>query len=276
MNKKKILIAVIVLLVVIITCCLIKIVFNNSHIETASINTLADNDNGRNINTIANVMEMTTNETIENKTNDVENETIEESNADTKESNTTEKTDNKTTTSQNNSGISTNKTNSKNNNNNVNTSASNKNNSSSSSTKEEQKKEESKPTNTENTENTEDTKENEDAKTEEKEETNTENEKLANTFFSEYNKQKTQEAVNYINEQMKKDEMYEELGGYAVACTTKPTNYWISYSSNSKLNGVALAGCKVSVYVENYYRYNSRGTDYYLYDTKIYLYQEVI
>ena len=67
MNKKKILIAVIVLLVVIITCCLIKIVFNNSHIETASINTLADNDNDRNINTIANVMEMTTNETIENK-----------------------------------------------------------------------------------------------------------------------------------------------------------------------------------------------------------------
>ena len=87
---------------------------------------------------------------------------------------------------------------------------------------------------------------------------------------------KTQEAVNYINEQMKKDEMYEELGGYAVACTTKPTNYWISYSSNSKLNGVALAGCKVSVYVEKYYRYNSKGTDYYLYDTKIYLYQEVI
>ena len=41
MNKKKILIAGIVLLVVIITFCLIKIVFNNSHIETASINTLA-------------------------------------------------------------------------------------------------------------------------------------------------------------------------------------------------------------------------------------------
>lgn len=272
MNKKKILIAVIVLLVVIITCCLIKIVFNNSHIETASINTLADNDNGRNINTIANVMDMTTNENIENKTNDVENETIEENNADTKESNTTEKTDNKTTTSQKDSSSSTNKTNSKNNDNNVNTNVSNKNNSSSS-TKEEQKKEESKPTNTEKTE---DTKENEDTETEEKEETNTENEKLANTFFSEYNKQKTQEAVNYINEQMKKDEMYEELGGYAVACTTKPTNYWISYSSNSKLDGIALAGCKVSVYVENYYRYNSRGTDYYLYDTKIYLYQEVI
>ena len=278
MNKKKILIAGIVLLVVIITCCLIKIVFNNSHIETASINTLADNDNGRNINTIANVIEMTTNEIIENETNNVENETIEENNADTEESNTTEKTDNKTTTSKKDSGSSTNKTNSENNNNNVNTSVSNKNNSSSS-TKEEQKKEESKPTNTENTEDTEDTKdtkENEDAKTEKKEEINTENEKLANTFFSEYNKEKTQEAVNYINAQMKKDEMYEELGGYAVAVTTKPTSYWISYSSNSKLDGIALAGCKVSVYVENYYRYNSRGTDYYLYDTKIYLYQEVI
>lgn len=273
MNKKKILIAVIVLLVVIITCCLIKIVFNNSHIETASINTLADNDNGRNINTIANVMDMTTNENIENKTNDVENETIEENNADTKESNTTEKTDNKTTTSKKDSDSSTNKTNSKSNDNNVNTSAGNKNYDSSLSTKEEQKKEENKPTNTEKTE---DTKEKEDAKTEEKEETNTGNEKLANTFFSKYDKQKTQEAVNYINEQMKKDEMYEELGGYAVACTTKPTNYWISYSSNSKLNGVVLAGCKVSVYVENYYRYNSKGTDYYLYDTKIYLYQEVI
>lgn len=278
MNKKKILIAGIVLLVVIITCCLIKIVFNNSHIETASINTLADNDNGRNINTIANVIEMTTNEIIENETNNVENETIEENNADTEESNTTEKTDNKTTTSKKDSGSSTNKTNSENNNNNVNTSVSNKNNSSSS-TKEEQKKEESKSTNTENTEDTEDTKdtkENEDAKTEKKEEINTENEKLANTFFSEYNKEKTQEAVNYINEQIKKDEMYEKLGGYAVACTSKPTSYWISYSSNSKLNNIALAGCKVSVYVENYYRYNSKGTDYYLYDTKIYLYQEVI
>ena len=112
--------------------------------------------------------------------------------------------------------------------------------------------------------------------TEKEEETNTGNEKLANTFFSEYNKQKTQEAVNYINQQMKKDEMYEELGGYAVAVTSKPTNNWMSYSSNSKLDGMALAGCKVSVYVENYYRYNSKGTDYYLYDTKIYVYQEVI
>ena len=75
---------------------------------------------------------------------------------------------------------------------------------------------------------------------------------------------------------MKKDEMYEELGGYAVAVTTKPTNNWMSYGSNSKLDGMALAGCIVKVYVENYYRYNSKGTDYYLYDTKIYVYQEVI
>ena len=266
MNKKRILIAIIALIIVIIICCLIKIVFNNSHIETASINTLADNDNDSiNVNTIANVIEMTTNEIIEN-------ETIEENDADTKETNIIERTDNKTTTSQKDSGSNTNKTNSKNNGNNVNTSVSNKNNSSSS-TSEEQKKKESKPTNTENTE---DKKENEGAKTEEKEETNTVNEKLANTFFSEYNKQKTQEAVNYINAQMKKDDMYEELGGYAVACTSKPTNNWMSYSSNSKLDGMALAGCVVKVYVENYYRYNSKGTDYYLYDTKIYVHQEVI
>lgn len=146
------------------------------------------------------------------------------------------------------------------------------------------KKEENNVKTEEKIENINETKPNEESNknthnTEEKENTETEkieNKQLANTFFSRYNKEKTQEAVDYINMQMKKDELYKELGGYAVAVTYKPTNNWMSYSSNSKLDAMALAGCKVSVYVENYYRYNSKGTDYYLYDTKIYIYQEVI
>ena len=40
---------------------------------------------------------------------------------------------------------------------------------------------------------------------------------------------------------------------------------------------MTLAGCKVSVYVENYYRYNSKGTGLlFVWIQKIYVYQEVI
>lgn len=266
MDKKKFLIALIVLLLVIIICYIIKFTRNNSSIEIANSNILTDNDASNIFNTLTNVEQRTANEITDNITNNIEDGENKESkdnknNIETKDKETDKSND--TTTSKNSSN-SSNKTNNQSSNNKVNTTTSNKDNSSTN-TKEDNKNEEKQENNTD--------KETEDT---EKEETNTGNEKLANTFFSEYNKQKTQEAVNYINQQMKKDEMYEKLGGYAVAVTTKPTNNWMSYSSNSKLDGMALAGCIVKVYVENYYRYNSKGTDYYLYDTKIYVYQEVI
>lgn len=120
-------------------------------------------------------------------------------------------------------------------------------------------------------------------KSEEQEEKNIEekqenqaNSQLANTYFSKYNSSKTKKAVDYINSKMKEDEMYNELGGYAISVSSKPTDYWFSYSSNSKLDGLALAGCVVKVYVEDYYKYNSKGTNYYLYDTKVYAYQQVL
>ena len=120
-------------------------------------------------------------------------------------------------------------------------------------------------------------KDTEDKKENEKNENNkNENKELANTYFSKYNAEKTQQAVNYINSKMQEDEMYSELGGYATPVKQKPTDFWFSYSSNNKLNGLALAGCVVKVYVEDYYRYNSTGTSYYLYDTKVYAYQEVL
>ena len=75
---------------------------------------------------------------------------------------------------------------------------------------------------------------------------------------------------------MKSQSDYNEFGGYAVAVTSKPTNDWFSYSGDYKLNGLALTGCIVKVYVEDEYRYNSRGTSYYLYDTKAYVHQEVL
>lgn len=268
MDKKKFLIALIVLLLIIIICCIIKIIFNNSNMETVNRNILTDNDTSNIFNTLTNVEQRTANEITDNITNNIEVAENKESKDNENNIETTDtKTDksNSTTTTSKNNSNSSNKTNNQSSNNKVNTTTSNKDNSSTN-TKEDNKNEEKQENNTD--------KETED--TEKEEETNTGNEKLANTFFSEYNKQKTQEAVNYINQQMKKDEMYEELGGYAVAVTSKPTNNWMSYSSNSKLDGMALAGCKVSVYVENYYRYNSKGTDYYLYDTKIYVYQEVI
>lgn len=280
MNKKKILIVFTIILLVIIIGCIIKIAFNNSNIEIASKNILTNNEESTIYNASTNEEQGVTNEDNEkiiNVIKDTENEEQKdnENRIETKETKTDEENkSNKTTTNKNNLSSSNSSNNSNKTNNqssNVNTTTNNKNNSSSTNIKEDSKIEE----NTEKKENID--KETEDTKdTEEKEETSTENSKLANTFFSEYNKQRTQEAVNYINQQMKKDEMYEELGGYAVAVTTKPTKNWMSYSSNSKLDGMALAGCKVSVYVENYYRYNSKGTDYYLYDTKIYVYQEVI
>jgi hypothetical protein len=101
-----------------------------------------------------------------------------------------------------------------------------------------------------------------------------ENSKLANTHFTKYNAAKTKHAVNYINAKMKQDELYSTLGGKAVVVSTKPTDFWFSYSKDSKLDGVCMAGTTVKVYVVDEYSYNSKGTEYYLYDTKAYIYQE--
>ena len=102
------------------------------------------------------------------------------------------------------------------------------------------------------------------------EEINTE---LANTHFTKYNADKTTHAVNYLNNLIKSQSDYDEFGGYAIAVTSKPTSDWFSYS-DYKLNGLALSGYIVKVYIEDEYRYNSRGTSYSLYDTKAYVYQE--
>ena len=97
---------------------------------------------------------------------------------------------------------------------------------------------------------------------------------MANTHFTKYNAAKTKHAVNYINAKMKQDELYSTLGGKAVVVSTKPTDFWFSYSKDSKLDGVCMAGTTVKVYVVDEYSYNSKGTEYYLYDTKAYIYQE--
>ena len=63
------------------------------------------------------------------------------------------------------------------------------------------------------------------------------------------------------------------LGGKAIAVKEKPTDFWFSYSGDFKLDGVCIAGLIVKVYVEDEYVYDSKGINYYLYDTKAYIYQ---
>ena len=101
------------------------------------------------------------------------------------------------------------------------------------------------------------------------------NTKLANKHFTKQNEEKTAQAVSYLNNLIKSQSDYDEFGGYAVAVTSKPTNNWFSYSEY-KLNGFSLSRYIVKVYIEDEYRYNSKGTSYYLYDTKAYIYQEIL
>lgn len=100
----------------------------------------------------------------------------------------------------------------------------------------------------------------------------TENTALANTHFTKYNAEKTNHAVAYLNSKIKQAEYYEELGGKAVAVTEKPCKSWFSYSYDEKLNPLVISGCILQVYVEDEYAYDSKGTNYYLYDTKAYIY----
>ena len=99
------------------------------------------------------------------------------------------------------------------------------------------------------------------------------NPSLANTHFTKYNAEKTAHAVAYMNNIIKQDVDYEELGGQAIAVTQKPCENWFSYSYDEKLNSLCITGCTMNVYVEDEYRYDSRGINYYLYDTKAYIYQ---
>ena len=99
------------------------------------------------------------------------------------------------------------------------------------------------------------------------------NPSLANTHFTKYNAEKTAHAVAYMNNIIKQDVDYEELGGQAIAVTQKPCKNWFSYSYDEKLKSLSIAGCTIKVYVEDEYRYDSRGINYYLYDTKAYIYQ---
>lgn len=105
-----------------------------------------------------------------------------------------------------------------------------------------------------------------------KNEQTTGNTALANTHFKKYNKEKTNHAVAYLNSKIKQAEYYEIVGGKAIAVTEKPCKDWFSYSYDEKLNPLAIAGCTIQVYIEDEYAYDSKGINYYLYDTKAYIY----
>ncbi len=98
------------------------------------------------------------------------------------------------------------------------------------------------------------------------------NAELANTHFKKYNKEKTNHAVAYLNSKIKQLEDYETFGGKAIAVTEKPCKDWFSYSYDEKLNSLVITGCTLKVYIEDEYTYDSKGINYYLYDTKAYIY----
>lgn len=108
--------------------------------------------------------------------------------------------------------------------------------------------------------------------TEVKEETT--NSSLANTHFTKYNAEKTAHAVSYLNGKIQKEADYNEYGGKAIGVTKKPCKNWFSYSYDEKLNSLVITGSTLKVYVEDEYRYDTKGTNYYLYDTKAYIYTE--
>ena len=268
MKKKKILVLVFVLIILVLIVVAVLLKRHSSKITVSNSNTADNtilNEEKENItnslltNTISNDVSETKKEnnniiTKENtKESNKNSPTKEDNNLNNKQTsnNTNKKTDNKINITTNNSNKNDSGTNNNNkNDNNTNNKVDNDN----------------KHPNVDNEGNKED-------KKEEQEEINKD---LANKHFTKYNSSKTAHAVSYINNLMKSQSDYNEFGGYAVAVTSKPTNYWFSYSGDYKLNGVALTGCIVKVYIEDEYRYNSKGTSYYLYDTKAYVHQEVL
>lgn len=256
MNKKLLITIVIIFFIVITIICIFyfKDKDNKNTIETdvnlISTDIVENLENYANSNSLLGTLNETENTLTE--TNTIENESSKEisNNADTEneqKNNATSKTNN----------YSKEETKDKNNNNN----SSNTNN----------KIEDTDKQNNENNQKDDRPKEQEEQQ-EQQEEINTE---LANKHFTKYNAEKTAHAVSYLNNLIKNQSDYDEFGGYATAVTTKPTSNWFSYA-DYKLNGLALSGYIVKVYIEDEYAYNSRGTSYSLYDTKAYVYQEFI
>ena len=259
--RKKVLIAIVVILIIMIAVvCVLYFKPNNTTVETGTnlINTMA------NIESLTDSHLETSNE-LDNtlvETNSIENENNKENSnsedTETKNLNDTQK--NSTTNKSNNNTKEETKDKTK-----------DKTNNKSNTNKVENTDEQNSDTNKENDQPKEQEEQNKnEEQQEQQEEINTE---LANTHFTKYNAEKTAHAVNYLNNLIKSQSDYDEFGGYAIAVTSKPTSNWFSYS-DYKLNGLALSGYIVKVYIEDEYRYNSRGTSYSLYDTKAYVYQE--
>ena len=118
------------------------------------------------------------------------------------------------------------------------------------------------------------TKNNEVTKDENNTQPRPENPELSLKHFTKYNATKTNHAVSYLNNKIKNLSGYEKWGGKAIAVTSKPCNDWFSYSSDAKLDGLAVIGSTIKVYIEDEYSYNWQGTQTYLYDTKAYIYTE--
>lgn len=118
------------------------------------------------------------------------------------------------------------------------------------------------------------TKGNEDTKDENNTQIRPENPELSLKHFTKYNATKTNHAVSYLNNKIKNLSGYEKWGGKAIAVTSKPCNDWFSYSSDTKLDGLAVIGSTIKVYIEDEYSYNWQGTQTHLYDTKAYIYTE--
>ena len=267
--NKKLLIAIILILIIIITIvCIFNLKPRNKENTIAtgetleSTNTIEDSENNTTSNSLLEVSNKAEN-TIK-ETNTIENESSEKisNNTDDKNENSSNKQKNNTTTKTNNNTKE--ETKDKTNNNN----SSYKNN----------KIENTDKQNSDNNKKDDKPKEQEEQskdevqQEEQQEEIHTE---LANKHFTKYNAEKTTHAVSYLNNLIKNQSDYDEFGGYAVAVTSKPTSNWFSYS-DYKLNGLALSGYIVKVYIEDEYAYNSRGTSYSLYDTKAYVYQEIL
>ena len=259
--RKKVLIATTVILIIIIAVvCVFYFKSDNTTVGTGTnlIDTMA------NIESLANSFLETSNE-LDNtlvETNSIENENNKENNnsEDTENKNSNDTQKNSTTNKSNNNTKeeTKDKTNNNNNSSNTNNKIENTDKQNNDTNKEEDQPKEQ---------------EEQDKNEEQQEQQEKINTELANTHFTKYNAEKTTHAVNYLNNLIKSQSDYDEFGGYAIAVTSKPTSDWFSYS-DYKLNGLALSGYIVKVYIEDEYRYNSRGTSYSLYDTKAYVYQE--
>ena len=262
MNKKLLIAIIIILIIIIALVCIFNLKPRNKESTIAtgetleSTNTIEDSENNTTSNSLLEVSNKAEN-TIK-ETDTIENESSKDNSNNTDSKNRISKNEQKnntiTTTNNNTKEETKDKT--------------NNNNSSNTNNEIENTDKQNSDTNKEDNQPKEQDKNEE--QQEQQEEINTE---LANKHFTKYNAEKTAHAVNYLNNLIKSQSDYDEFGGYAIAVTSKPTSDWFSYS-DYKLNGLALSGYIVKVYIEDEYAHNSRGTSYSLYDTKAYVYQE--